>query len=324
MNDMACVAVSSSDGATFVEHASICDTALRRGSSSSRAGPGRDSAPIDRAILRKRQRMWKLTHADLSIVSDGGSPVRMIYPRRATESPETGRQVEAIRRRARRRKYDRVRRRTENDIIRPIEEESSLVGSDCDTSIVDQSDRFSMEDQSIRSSSTSGPNNIRDLNLFDELMLLHEQTIVASQKKSSPFRIVRDENGYYRSSRIVSRRRNSECLPRPNAEEEQEQERRQSVPASDNVIRRKKFQPRHRRPSINEKIQGIVKPSKYLSRESSPALHEDEISNRTAKTEALDISTRSEGWIPCGVEFSENAEVFVIEGIDRIDGYDSN
>ena len=338
MIDMACVAASS-DGAAFVELGTslIRDTALQqRGSAPSRVGPGRLSAPIDRASLGNRQRLRRSNHADFSIVSDGGSPVRMMHPRRASESPETGRRVEAIQRRARRREYDRGRRRTENDIIHPIEEESSWVGSDYDTS--------SMADQSA----TSGMvDRTGDLNLFDELMLLHEHTVAASHKKSSPFRIVRDENGCYRLSKKVSRRRNSECLPRPKAEEVQH--RRQSMP-SDNVFRTKKFQPLHRRASFNEKIQGIVRPSKYLSRESSTAEDEkpkshptdkqerkrsyiiddpcmtpveskvDEISSLTAATETLDISTRSEGWIPIGVEFSDTAEVYVFDGIDGIDG----
>lgn len=344
---MAFVAATSDDAASVeLGTSSIRNTAVQqRGSSSSRVRPGRVSATIDRAILGDGQRLRKLTYTDLSVVSGGGSAVRMIHPRRATESPETGRRVEAMQRRARRREYDRGRRRTENDSIHPIEEESSLVGSDCDTcGIVDQNDRSSMLNQ------------IGDLNLFDELMSLHGQTVDASQKKSSPFRIVRDEKGHYRLSRKVSRRRNSEWLPRPKAEEEQE--RRQSLP-SDNVTLRKKFQPLHRRASFNEKIQGIVKPSKYLSRESSmtddeeppqshptdkqkriksyiiddpwmppvpstvsssTTLKDDEISHRTAKAETLDISTRSEGWIPCGVEFSETAEIFVIDGIDGASG----
>ena len=96
--------------------------------------------------------------------------------------------------------------------------------------------------------------------------------------------------------------------------------------SKDKSILRQKHQPRHRSSSLNHSITGILRPSRYYvkcndlqrRRASMPELSSMPASRSSCETlttdSTVDVSSRSsDSWIPLGVDFCPQMEVYVFE-----------
>lgn len=80
---------------------------------------------------------------------------------------------------------------------------------------------------------------------------------------------------------------------------------------------RHKFVPHHRCPSINGMVTGIVKPSRYSSASSNNCMIDTSAhSSIHSSTHSFNLNTSmhsTQSWVPTGVHFSENMEIYVFE-----------
>lgn len=78
---------------------------------------------------------------------------------------------------------------------------------------------------------------------------------------------------------------------------------------------RQKYQPRHRS-TLNHSIQGIMRPSRYsagTTQRRSSSMPARKLSFDTLNSLTSDISSSDRNWVPMGVVFSDNMEVYVFE-----------